>query len=92
MVNTDTPRVEKIATAHVEETLGQGATDEAKHASDNEHKATFRQVIKSHRWAIFWSCVISMSVVMEGYDTILMGNFMGYPTCSLAPSRYCCAK
>lgn len=66
MVNTDTPYVEKIATAHVESTLGDGAVDEAKNASDNEHKATFGQTFKTYRWAVFWSCVISMSIVMEG--------------------------
>lgn len=42
--------VEKLATAHVEEQLGHGATDEAKHASDKEHQATFKESIKKHKW------------------------------------------
>ena len=79
--NLDTPYVEKVASAHVEEKLGHGAVDEAKDASDNEHKAGFRANFKSHKKAVFWSMVISMSVVMEGYDTMLMGSFMAYPTC-----------
>lgn len=80
-VNTDTPYVEKVATAHVEEKLGHGAADEAKNASDNEHKATVRETLKKYRAAVCWSFVISMTIVMEGYDTILMYNFWGYPTC-----------
>lgn len=48
--NRDAVAVEKLATAHVEEQLGHGATDEAKHASDLEHSATFRESIKKHKW------------------------------------------
>lgn len=48
--NTDTVAVEKLATAHVEEQLGHGALDEAKHASDEEHKATFKESVKKHKW------------------------------------------
>jgi MFS transporter, SP family, general alpha glucoside:H+ symporter len=66
---------EKTAAAHVEATLGATALDDAKNASDNEHKATFWTAVKTHKKAVFWSAVISMSIVMEGYDTILLGNF-----------------
>jgi MFS transporter, SP family, general alpha glucoside:H+ symporter len=66
---------EKTAAAHVEATLGASALDDAKTASDNEHKATFWTAIKTHKKAVFWSAIISMSIVMEGYDTILLGNF-----------------
>ncbi|KAK9427007.1 general substrate transporter [Lipomyces doorenjongii] len=30
--------------------------------------------------AIIWSLVISMCVIMEGYDTALIGNFFAYPS------------
>ena len=79
--NTDTPFVEKLAITHVEEALGHGAVDSAKNASDAEHKAAFWSTFKTHRMAVFWSCVISLSIVMEGYDTILINNFWAYPTC-----------
>lgn len=46
----DAVAVEKLATAHVEEQLGHGALDEAKHASDEEHKATVRESLKKHKW------------------------------------------
>lgn len=71
---------EKAATHHVEETLGRGAITEAKNASDAEHSATLGKSLKKHKKAIFWSAIISMSIVMEGYDTILMGNFWAYPS------------
>ena len=89
MVNTDTVYVEKVATARVEEKLGHDAVDEAKHASDNEHKATFWATFEKHRRAVFWSCIISMTIVMEGYDVVLMYNFWAYLTCEYAWFMLC---
>lgn len=67
------------AHSHVEDALGYTAIEDAKNASDAEHAQTFFQAMKANRKAVFWSALISMSIVMEGYDTILMGNFFGYP-------------
>ncbi|KOS22528.1 Maltose permease MAL31 [Escovopsis weberi] len=71
--------ITKSAANHVEDTLGEGAVIDAKHASDEEHSQTLLQALKANRKAVLWSMLISMSIVMEGYDTILMGNFFGYP-------------
>jgi hypothetical protein len=79
MANTTEYTLEKIAGHHVEETLGQGALIDAKHAADEEHAQTLWQAIMANKKAVGWSVLISMSVVMEGYDTILIGNFYGYP-------------
>ena len=67
MVGTTQIIAEKGISAHVEETLGKGAIEEAKFASQAEHEATLWQSIKTHRKAVFWSAIISMSIVMEGY-------------------------
>ncbi|KAI1853769.1 hypothetical protein JX265_003897 [Neoarthrinium moseri] len=45
-----------------------------------EHALTPRQAIKAYPMAIFWTLAVSMTVIMEGYDTILIGNFFAYPT------------
>jgi len=65
-------RVEKAAAHEVEERLGADAIFQAKNASDAEHSETIFQAFKNNRKAVLWSVAISMSVVMEGYDTILM--------------------
>lgn len=65
-------RVEKAAAHEVEEKLGADAIFQAKHASDEEHNETFFQTFKNNRKAVAWSIAISLSIVMEGYDTILM--------------------
>ncbi|KAL6229535.1 hypothetical protein BDW75DRAFT_249581 [Aspergillus navahoensis] len=72
--------LEKTAAHHVEDTLGAGAIIEAKQAADEEHAQTLWRALKDNRKAVAWSVLISMSIIMEGYDTILMGNFFGYPT------------
>jgi SP family general alpha glucoside:H+ symporter-like MFS transporter len=59
--------VDKGITAQVEETLGRGAITEAKSATQAEHELTLWQAIRTHKKAVFWSAVISMSIVMEGY-------------------------
>lgn len=72
--------LEKAAAHHVEDTLGQGAIVDAKHATDEEHAQTLWQALRGNRKAVFWSVMISMSIIMEGYDNILMGDFFVYPT------------
>ncbi|AEO60528.1 sugar transporter-like protein [Thermothelomyces thermophilus ATCC 42464] len=37
------------------------------------------QALRENRKAVLWSVLISLSIIMEGYDTILMGNFFAYP-------------
>ena len=38
------------------------------------------QAVKTYKAAIAWSLTISTCVIMEGYDTNLLGNFFAYPT------------
>jgi hypothetical protein len=38
------------------------------------------QAVRNNPAAICWSLVISTCVIMEGYDTALLGNFWAYPS------------
>ncbi|CAK7234453.1 hypothetical protein SCUCBS95973_008941 [Sporothrix curviconia] len=68
------------AALQMQEKMGTTAVLEAKKASDKEHSETSWEALSKNRKAVLWSIFVSMSVVMEGYDTILIGNFMGYPS------------
>lgn len=70
----------KFGTQQIEEVLGANAVHDAKHASDKEHGETLGMAVRKHWPAILWSMGMSMSVVMEGYDTILMSSFFAYPS------------
>jgi SP family general alpha glucoside:H+ symporter-like MFS transporter len=51
----------------------------ARAANEEEHETTIRAALTIHRKAVMWSLIISMSIIMEGYDTNLIGNFFAYP-------------
>ncbi|KAL3471022.1 general substrate transporter [Aspergillus californicus] len=55
------------------------STKEAQAANAAEHAMTVRQALRAYPWAVVWSLTISMSIIMEGYDTNLIGNFYAYP-------------
>jgi SP family general alpha glucoside:H+ symporter-like MFS transporter len=38
------------------------------------------EAMKKNPMAVVWSLVISTCVIMEGYDTNLLSNFMAYPS------------
>jgi hypothetical protein len=73
---------EKGTTASVieNEHLKPNALAEAHAASDAEHATTVSQAFRENWRAAMWSAVISLTLVMEGYDLALMSNFFGYPT------------
>lgn len=50
----------------------------AQETSDDEKAMTIPQAIRASKGAIIWSLVISTCVIMEGYDTNLLGNFYAY--------------
>ncbi|KDN64652.1 putative sugar porter family MFS transporter [Colletotrichum sublineola] len=44
-----------------------------------ERSLTRREAIRAYPMAIFWSLVVSLCVIMEGYDTILISSFFAHP-------------
>ncbi|KAI6781951.1 Maltose permease-like protein [Emericellopsis cladophorae] len=57
-----------------------GLNASAIEATAQEHSIGFVQGFKTYRKAAMWSFLISMTVIMEGYDVTLLGSFYGYPT------------
>lgn len=49
-------------------------------AAEQEHNMTFRQAIKHYKWAWFWSCAVTACIIMDGYDTALLGSLQAYPS------------
>lgn len=73
-------KASEISPACVEDVKKWDAVDDAQQASVEEHNETFQESFKANKKAVFWSIIISLSIVMEGYDTGLMSQFFGYPT------------
>ncbi|KAL2426167.1 Maltose permease MAL31 [Exophiala dermatitidis] len=56
-----------------------GPLDEA-HVQFDENKLTVRESIRAYPMAIFWCLAVSMCVIMEGYDAILVSNLFAFPS------------
>ncbi|KAK5949970.1 hypothetical protein OHC33_008931 [Knufia fluminis] len=52
----------------------------AQNATAKEHNLTLRQALKAYPKAIMWSILLSSAVIMEGYDTLLIGSYLGFPS------------
>jgi SP family general alpha glucoside:H+ symporter-like MFS transporter len=53
---------------------------EAQGANQEEHELTVRDAIKVYKSSIFWAMVMSATIIMEGYDNILLTSFFAYPS------------
>lgn len=56
-----------------------GTTQEARTATENEHSLTILKALKLYPKACFWSMVVSLAIIMDGYDTALIGTLQGFP-------------
>ena len=54
-------------------------TQNAHAATDFERHMTFREVLKLYPKAITFSVILSLAIVMAGYDTAVLASFYGYP-------------
>ncbi|EXJ90558.1 hypothetical protein A1O1_03661 [Capronia coronata CBS 617.96] len=52
---------------------------EARAATKAEHAMTFVKACKLYPKAMAWSALLSMTIVMEGYDTTLINSFYAFP-------------
>jgi MFS transporter, SP family, general alpha glucoside:H+ symporter len=58
--------------------LAQLASD-AKAATHAEHNMTIREALRLYPKAVGWSVLLSLAIIMEGYDTILLNQFFALP-------------
>lgn len=48
-------------------------------ATKVEHELTTFEAFMVYKKAVFWSVIVSMGIIMDSYDTQLMGNFYAMP-------------
>jgi SP family general alpha glucoside:H+ symporter-like MFS transporter len=76
---------EKLESTHLESQAHDGGDKatmtlvEANLASIKEHEMTFSEAVRSHKKAIMWSILVSTSVIMEGYDIVLVTSLFAQP-------------
>jgi SP family general alpha glucoside:H+ symporter-like MFS transporter len=47
----------------------------AQQAAQDEHNLTVMQALRTHPKAVMWSLLVSTSIIMEGYDIVLISSF-----------------
>ncbi|KAJ5194499.1 uncharacterized protein N7498_007937 [Penicillium cinerascens] len=57
----------------------QATSNEAAAATRRETQMGFIASVKQHPKALFWSFAVSLVVIMDGYDTALIGTLQGFP-------------
>lgn len=67
-----------VKMANIVSNLGD-ITQDAAVATAFEKRLTFIQAIKLYPKPASFSTAMSLSLIMEGYDTSLLGGFFGYP-------------
>lgn len=56
-----------------------GLAADSKDATNYETSMAIGTAFKLYRKGVMWSLLMSTAIIMEGYDTILLGNFYGLP-------------
>jgi SP family general alpha glucoside:H+ symporter-like MFS transporter len=53
--------------------------ENANQATEAEHSTGFVQGVRRYPKAVFWSFVVSLCIIMDGYDGALLGGLFGFP-------------
>lgn len=73
----------KFSSDHVEDLIAQ-----ARAADEAEQRLTVREAVKHYKTATFWAVILSTSLVMEGYDLVIVRKFSCprcLPHCTYVP-------
>ncbi|KAJ5741068.1 hypothetical protein N7493_000940 [Penicillium malachiteum] len=53
--------------------------DDALRAAAEEHDISLLNAVKKYPKACLWSMAVSLTIIMDGYDTALIGSLFGFP-------------
>lgn len=76
----ETEKVRPAASDHVEVTEGTNTWENARQVTEEEHQLTLLNAIRKHYKACLWSMVISLTIIMDGYDGALLGSLIAFPS------------
>lgn len=74
-------------TSHDLETLDHSAVDSkatlqaAQDGDASDRSLTIKQAVKKYKKAVFWAMILSTSLIMEGYDVVIVGYD---PSCAIS--------
>jgi SP family general alpha glucoside:H+ symporter-like MFS transporter len=60
-----------VAVKHISENV-EDLIAQARAADEADQKLTLREAIKHYKKAVFWAIILSTSLIMEGYDLVIV--------------------
>ncbi|EGU88776.1 hypothetical protein FOXB_00698 [Fusarium oxysporum f. sp. conglutinans Fo5176] len=72
------PRVSADLLQHMEG-LAPSVVHDAAAETERQKSITFSEAIRLYPKAVLWSIILSTSIVMEGFDLVLIGSFFAFP-------------
>ncbi|KAL7424685.1 hypothetical protein Q5752_000369 [Cryptotrichosporon argae] len=70
-----------VPTAHIDASAADPATRDmirrAQAADDADRALTIKQALRRYPVAVFWSMFLSLALVMDGFDIVVIGSFYG---------------
>lgn len=78
MMNDD-EKVEAVALEH-QSFDAVNDTELARQAAEADHNLGLLQAIRKYPKAVMWSVLLSTSIIMEGYDIVLINSFFAQPS------------
>jgi MFS transporter, SP family, general alpha glucoside:H+ symporter len=78
----DAEKPSPAACDHVEVTDAKNASkwENARLATEDEHRLTMLEAIRKYYKACLFSMVISLTIIMDGYDGALLGSLIAFPS------------
>ncbi|KAL4935912.1 hypothetical protein BDV06DRAFT_228384 [Aspergillus oleicola] len=52
---------------------------QAQESDEADRKLTIRQAVSKYKKAVFWAIFLSISLIMEGYDLVIITSFYNLP-------------
>ncbi|KAM0228584.1 hypothetical protein ACHAP5_011905 [Fusarium lateritium] len=52
---------------------------QAQDADAADKQLTIKEALKKYKKAVLWACLLSVTLIMEGYDLVMIGSFYGLP-------------
>lgn len=73
-----------ISTANMDTSEFRDLITQAHASADADSKLSVMEALKKHKKAVFWAMILSTSLVMEGYDLVIVRESPMYPSQSLS--------
>ena len=73
-----------ISSANMDTSEIRDLITQAQASADADSKLSVMEALKKHKKAVFWAMILSTSLVMEGYDLVIVRDFLIYPSQNLS--------